>query len=56
MPRKRSISLSLSDDLLKKLNQMWYEEIKKYLNTDERISFSEFVEKILWENVRLPRN
>ena len=52
MPRKRSKSLSLSDDLLKKLSLMWYEEMKKYLHRDENISFSEFVEELLWENIR----
>ena len=53
MPRKRSKSLSLSDDLLKKLSLMWYEEMKKHLNRDENISFSEFVEELLWEAVKL---
>jgi len=52
MPKKRSKSISLSDDLLRKLNLMWYEEMKKHLNRDENISFSEFVEELLWEVIK----
>jgi len=50
--KKRSKSLSLSEGLLRKLNHLWYEEVKKGLNRDERVSFSEFVEGLLWEAVR----
>jgi len=52
MPRKRSKSISLSDELLKKLNRMWYEEIKKRFDKNETISFSEFVEELLWEAMK----
>ncbi len=52
MPRKRSKSISLSDDLLKKLNRMWYEEIKKRFDKNETISFSEFVEELLWQAMK----
>ncbi len=51
-PKKRSKSLSLSEGLLRKLNQLWYEEARKKLNRDERLSFSEFVEGLLWEAVK----
>jgi hypothetical protein len=52
LPRKRSKSLSLSEGLLRKLNQLWYEEVKKRLNKDERLSFSEYVEELLWNAVK----
>jgi len=52
LPKKRSKSLSLSEGLLRKLNLLWYEEAKTRLNRDERFSFSEFVEELLWEAVR----
>ena len=51
-PKKRSKSLSLSEGLLRRLNQLWYEEARKKLNRDERLSFSEFVEELLWEAVK----
>jgi hypothetical protein len=51
-PKKRSKSLSLSEGLLRRLNQLWYEEARKRLNRDERLSFSEFVEQMLWEAVK----
>ena len=51
-PKKRSKSLSLSEGLLRKLNHLWYEEARKRLNKDERLSFSEFVEGLLWEAVK----
>ena len=51
-PKKRSKSLSLSEGLLRRLNQLWYEEARKKLNRDERLSFSEFVEQLLWEAVK----
>ena len=51
-PKKRSKSLSLSEGLLRKLNQLWYEEARKKLNRDERLSFSEFVEELLWGAVK----
>jgi len=53
MSRKRSKSISLSEDLLRKLNLIWYEEMKKHLNRNEKISFSEFVEELLWEIIKL---
>ncbi len=52
LPKKRSKSLSLSEGLLRKLNQLWYEEVKKRLNKDERLSFSEFVEELLWNAIK----
>jgi len=52
LPKKRSKSLSLSDSLLRRLNILWYEEVKKRLNRDEGLSFSEFVEELLWEAVK----
>ncbi len=51
-PKKRSKSLSLSEGLLRKLNQLWYEEARKKLSKDERLSFSEFVEELLWGAVK----
>ena len=56
LPRKRSKSLSLSEGLLRKLNHLWYEEVKKKLNKDERLSFSEFIEELLWDAVRTTKN
>jgi len=53
MPRKRSISLSFSDDLRRRLNSLWYDEIKKSLSKDEKISLSQFVEDLLWEMIKL---
>jgi len=52
LPKKRSKSLSLSDVLIRKLSHLWYEEVKTRLNRDERLSFSEFVEQLLWESVK----
>jgi len=56
LPKKRSKSLSLSEGLLRKLNQLWYEEVKKRLNKDERLSFSEFIEKLLWDAIQAMKN
>jgi len=56
LPRKRSKSLSLSEGLLRKLNQLWYEEVKKRLNKDERLSFSEFIEEFLWNTIKTMKN
>jgi len=53
MPKKRSKSISLSDDLLRRLSLMWYEEVKKHLNRNENISFSQFIEELLWEIIKL---
>jgi hypothetical protein len=53
MPRKRSKSLSLSEGLLRRLTRLWYDEVKKRLNKDERLSFSEFVEELLWDAMKL---
>ena len=52
LSKKRSKSLSLSEDLLRKLNRLWYDEVKKRLSKDERLSFSEFVEELLWQAVK----
>jgi len=52
LPKKRSKSLSLSDILIRKLSHLWYEEVKNRLNRDERLSFSEFIEQLLWEAVK----
>lgn len=56
--RKRSKSLSLSENLIKKLNILWYEDMKNRIGRDERISFSEFVESLLWDAIkrRLEKN
>jgi len=56
LPKKRSKSLSLSEGLLRKLNQLWYEEVKKRLNKDERLSFSEFIEELLWDAIKTLKN
>jgi hypothetical protein len=56
LPRKRSKSLSLSEGLLRKLNQLWYEEVKKSLNMDERLSFSEFIEELLWDAIKIKKS
>lgn len=53
MPKKRSKSLSLSEGLLRRLTRLWYDEVKKRLNKDERLSFSEFVEELLWDAMKL---
>jgi hypothetical protein len=42
----------LSDVLIRKLSLLWCEEVKRRLTRDERLSFSEFVEELLWEGVR----
>ncbi|RJS75192.1 hypothetical protein CW712_05160 [Candidatus Bathyarchaeota archaeon] len=52
MQRKRSKSFSLSEGLLRKLNRMWYEEVRRRLHRDERLSFSRFVEDLLWQAVK----
>ncbi len=52
LPKKRSKSLSLSDNLLRKLNLLWYEEVKARLLRDEGLSFSEFVEELLWQAMK----
>ena len=52
LPKKRSKSLSLSDVLLRKLNRLWYEEVKMRIGRGDRLSFSEFVENLLWEAIK----
>lgn len=52
LPKKRSKSLSLSDNLLRKVNLLWYEEVKTRLGRDEGLSFSEFVEELLWQAIK----
>ena len=56
LPKKRSKSLSLSEGLLRKLNLLWYEEVKKKLSKDERLSFSEFIEELLWDAIKAMKN
>ncbi|MEM2749913.1 MAG: hypothetical protein QW804_01690 [Candidatus Bathyarchaeia archaeon] len=50
--RKRSKSLSLSENLIRKLNILWYEEMKNRIGRNEKISFSEFVESLIWEALK----
>lgn len=56
--RKRSKFLSLSENLIKKLNILWYEEMKNRIDGNEKISFSEFIESLLWDAIkrRLEKN
>jgi len=50
--RKRSKSLSLSEKLLRKLNERLLEENKKAILMDQQpISLSELVEKLLWKSL-----
>jgi len=52
--RKRQKSLSLSNELLKKLDRLYEEEMRRRFNThDRRISFSEFVEGLLRKAIKL---
>lgn len=51
--RKRSKSLSLSENLIKKLTILWYEEMRNRIGRDEKISFSEFIEGLLWDAIKL---
>jgi hypothetical protein len=52
LSKKRSKSLSLSEGLLRRLTRLWYDEVKKRLNRDERLSFSEFAEELLWDAMK----
>jgi hypothetical protein len=52
LSKKRSKSLSLSEGLLRRLSRLWYDEVKKRLNKDERLSFSEFIEELLWDALK----
>ena len=56
--KKRSKSISLSDEVLKELSKMLKEERRHLLsntpktNNSEMPSFSSFVEKLLWEALK----
>jgi len=52
MGRKRQQSFSLSEDLIIKLKKLWFEEVQKQINKNEVSSFSQFVEKLLWESIK----
>jgi len=52
--KKRQKSLSLSIELLEKLDRLYEDEMRRRFNTrEERISFSEFVEGLLRKAIKL---